>query len=52
MEEAADVRWVFNDPLMYHRLVLQRGWAPERYEEWLAGTMTALLVRPDYSVRT
>ena len=48
-DDAADVLWLFNDPLTYHRLVLQRGWSPERYEEWLANALIALLVRPDYS---
>jgi AcrR family transcriptional regulator len=50
VDEAADVLWVFNDPLMYHRLVLRRGWTPERYEQWLATSLRALLVRPDYTV--
>jgi AcrR family transcriptional regulator len=52
VDEAADVLWLFNDPLTYHRLVLQRGWSPERYEEWVASSLIALLVRPDYAVRS
>lgn len=51
VEEAADILWLFNDPLTYHRLVLERGWSPERYEDWIAATLSALLVRADYSVR-
>ncbi|MDT4942737.1 MAG: hypothetical protein QOJ34_2826 [Pseudonocardiales bacterium] len=49
LDEAGDVLWLFNDPLTYHRLVIQRGWSPERYEDWIANTVIALLVRPDYS---
>lgn len=50
VDEAADVLWVFNDPLIYHRLVLERGWSPERYEEWVGDALIALLVRADYTV--
>jgi AcrR family transcriptional regulator len=49
VDEAADVLWLFNDPLTYHRLVLERGWSGKRYEEWLGGALIALLVRPDYT---
>lgn len=49
--EAADVLWLFNDPLTYHRLVLERGWTPQRYEEWAGEALIALLVRADYTVR-
>jgi AcrR family transcriptional regulator len=50
VEEAADTLWLFNDPLTYHRLVLERGWTPQRYEQWIGDTLIALLVRPDYTV--
>ena len=30
-------------------LVDQRGWSYDRYEEWLAGALRALLLRPDAS---
>jgi AcrR family transcriptional regulator len=48
VDEAADTLWLFNDPLTYHRLVLERGWTPQRYEQWIGDTLIALLVRPDY----
>ena len=51
VEEAADVLWLLNDPLTYHRLVLERDWPPERYEEWVGDALIALLVRADYAVR-
>ena len=49
--EAADVLWLFNDPLTYYRLVLEQGWSPQRYEEWTGAALIALLVRADYTVR-
>ena len=49
IEEVADILWLFNDPLTYHRLVVERGWSATRYEQWIAETLIALLIRPDYS---
>jgi AcrR family transcriptional regulator len=49
VDEAADVLWLFNDPLTYHRLVLERGWPPARYEQWIGDTLIAVLVRPEYT---
>jgi AcrR family transcriptional regulator len=48
VHEAADVLWLLSDPATYHRLVLERGWSAERYEEWLAEALVGLLIRPDY----
>jgi AcrR family transcriptional regulator len=49
IDEAADILWLFNDPLTYHRLVIERGWPPDRYERWLGDALAALLIRPDYA---
>jgi AcrR family transcriptional regulator len=49
VDEAADVLWLFNDPRGYHRLVIERGWQPERFEQWLGDSLLALLIRPDYT---
>ena len=46
--EAADVLWLFNDPGVYHRLVIEQGWDPGRYQDWLAGALISLLVDPGY----
>jgi AcrR family transcriptional regulator len=46
--EAADILWLFNDPAVYHRLVLEQHWPANRYETWLADTLTSLLIAPDY----
>lgn len=47
-DEAADVLWLLNDARVYHRLVEERGWTPERFEQWLAETLVGVLVRPGY----
>ena len=47
--KAADVLWLFNDARAYHRLVTERGWMPDRFEQWLADSLLALLIRPDYT---
>jgi AcrR family transcriptional regulator len=39
IDEAVDIVWVHNDPILYHRLVQQRGWSISRYEAWLNRTM-------------
>jgi AcrR family transcriptional regulator len=46
--EAADVLWLCNDPAVHHRLVVEQGWLPDRYEEWLAEALISLLIRPSY----
>jgi AcrR family transcriptional regulator len=43
---AADVVWILNDPGLYHQLVLQRGWEPERFCEWVDQTMRSQLLAP------
>jgi AcrR family transcriptional regulator len=44
LEESADILWVMQDPTLYLDLVRGRGWAPERYETWLAGSLRAMLL--------
>lgn len=43
VELAADVCWAQNDAVLYRRLVIERGWPPERFGEWLVRTVTAAL---------
>jgi AcrR family transcriptional regulator len=45
-EEAVDTFWVLMDPAVFDRLTRHRGWAVERYERWLAGAISRLLVDP------
>lgn len=41
---AADVLWVHNDPLVYHRLVHDRGWSVRRWRDWLARSVKVQLL--------
>ena len=34
-DEAADLCWLANDPVNYTRLVIERGWSPERFRDRL-----------------
>jgi AcrR family transcriptional regulator len=45
VEEAADVLWLYNDPAVYHRFVLERGWPEKRYRKWLTETLCTQLLR-------
>lgn len=45
-ETAADIVWILDDPGLYHVLVLQRRWPPERFQAWLAETLQRQLL-PD-----
>jgi AcrR family transcriptional regulator len=42
--DAADIIWATNAPELYLMLVRQRGWSPERYEQFLADTWRRLLL--------
>jgi AcrR family transcriptional regulator len=44
VDEAADVIWSMNAAEFYVLLVQQRGWAPERYEQWLSDAWQRLLL--------
>lgn len=45
-DEAHALLWAFTGPDWYCLLVFERGWAPARYEEWLARTLQDLLLEP------
>jgi AcrR family transcriptional regulator len=42
---AADILWTLNHPDVWQLLVAQRGWTPEQYEAWFAGTACAQILR-------
>ncbi len=42
---ATDLMWTLVHPDLYQLLVRQRGWSPERYEQWLAETLRQQLLR-------
>lgn len=44
--DAADVIHALMSPDLYRLLVTERGWAPERYEGWLAATLIDQLLPP------
>jgi AcrR family transcriptional regulator len=50
-ESAADIIWILNDPGLYHQLVLQRGWKPDRFRSWVAGTMRTQLLATNSEAR-
>lgn len=38
VDQARDVLWTVNSHAVYDLLVVQRGWPPERYRDWIAAT--------------
>ncbi|HEX8769260.1 MAG TPA: hypothetical protein VF711_00685, partial [Acidimicrobiales bacterium] len=44
VDEAADVIWATNSSELYVLLTVERAWAPERYERWLADAWVRLLL--------
>jgi AcrR family transcriptional regulator len=50
--EAADILWLLNDPGVYHRLVIEQKWDPDRYQDWLADALISLLIPPSYQPET
>jgi AcrR family transcriptional regulator len=42
--DAADIIHALMSPEVYRLLVLDRGWRPERYEQWLVGVLTDQLL--------
>lgn len=47
IEEAADIIWATNSSELYALLVLERGWDPDRFEQWLATAWKRLFLPPD-----
>lgn len=43
---ATDLLWTLNHPDVWQLLVRQRGWTPDRFEQWLGDTLTAQLLAP------
>lgn len=41
---ATDLLWVFSNEELWRELVEERGWSPDRYEQWLAATLVAQLI--------
>jgi len=52
VEVAADLRWFYNEPSLYDKLVRQRGWSVDRFQAWLAEALQVQLLGKAPSVRT
>lgn len=46
-EEARDVLWSTNRGELWHHLVVQRGWEPEGFAQWLGDLWKRMLLTPD-----
>lgn len=46
----ADALWALAGPQLYSQLTAGRGWSADRYEEWLAATLTATLLPPRFGI--
>ena len=47
-DEAAAIFWVLTDPALYHQLVVEAGWARDRFRAWLyEAFQTQILAPPD-----
>lgn len=42
--QATDLLWTLNSTTVYHMLVTERGWSPERYLRWLDETLAEQLL--------
>jgi hypothetical protein len=42
---AADILWLYNDPVLYHQLVHKRHWAPGQFRDWLADALQTQLLQ-------
>ena len=44
-EDVSDILVTLTAPLLYRMLVAERGWAPERYEQWLGDLLVSALLQ-------
>ena len=44
VDSAADILWTLNHPTVYRLLADDRGWTPERYEQWLGDILCSQLL--------
>jgi len=42
--QAADVLYMLTGSETFRQLVMERGWSPDRFEEWLADSIRRLLL--------
>jgi AcrR family transcriptional regulator len=46
LDEARQILWMYTSRDVYRMLVLESGWTPDRYQDWLSETLVAALVEP------
>ena len=46
VDAATDILWLLNISNAWHLLVVERGWAPERFEQWIGDVACAQLLDP------
>ncbi len=51
LEEAAEIMWTYSSPELYQLLVVNRGWSPERYGEFVGGALVDALLGPNEADR-
>ena len=44
VDQVADALWTLNDPALYGRLVLEKGWSEADFRRWLARQMAAAVL--------
>lgn len=44
VEQARDLLWALNSHELHEKLVVQRGWTPRQYQQWLATALAAALL--------
>ena len=47
LDEARRILWMYTSRDVYRMLVLEGGWTPDRYQQWLSRTLVEALVRRD-----
>src|SRR5947199_286087 len=47
VDQARDLLWALGSAEMYRMLIVDRGWSPDHYEQWLAEALTDALLGHD-----
>lgn len=49
LKQARDILWAFTGRDLYRMLVIEQGWTPEAYEQWLGQLLIHSLLKPTFS---
>jgi AcrR family transcriptional regulator len=47
IEDARRILWMYTSRDVYRMLVIDGGWTPQHYQDWLADTLLSMLVEPE-----